>query len=42
MSDLVKAIAEKMPKDLCDALVRSEAVRTPSSDAHAFLLGRMP
>lgn len=41
LSDLVKTITEKMPKDLREEFAQSEAVRTLSSDARALLLGRL-
>lgn len=41
LSDLVKAIADKMPKDLRDEFAQSEAVRTLAADARALLLGRL-
>jgi DNA repair exonuclease SbcCD nuclease subunit len=41
LPDLVKAIADKMPKDLRDEFARSEAVQTLAADARALLLGRL-
>ena len=41
LSELVKTIAEKMPKDLREQFARSEAVTTLATDARALLLGRL-
>jgi len=39
--DLVKTIADKMPKDLRDEFAQSEDIKTLAADARALLLGRL-
>lgn len=41
LTDLVKAIADKMPKELREEFVRSDAIKTLAADARALLLGRL-
>ena len=41
LQDLVKTIAEKIPKDLRDEFVQSEAVKALAADARSLLLGRL-
>lgn len=41
LPDLVKAIADKMPKDLRGEFLQSEAIKTLAADARALLLGRL-
>jgi exonuclease SbcD len=41
LTNLVKTVADKMPKDLRDEFAQSEAVKTLAADARAMLLGRL-
>jgi len=41
LTNLVTTVADKMPKDLRDEFIQSEAVTTLAADARAMLLGRL-